>query len=1055
MDWQSCLEHGLDKLITHEITVLVQDHLMRLAEKTRVNASEFEKVLKEEMFEDLHDQNEQYFVIQYLKAQLQDKNTAISELKKLIEKMKDKDMDTNFEKSSILGKPPLKPIRNQPVVRQPTAFKSKRSSFSKHWFASQVVEKISFTKPVTPHSWPQVRQSAFAKPYHVNTHGPSRNSSKYVSFQSPNKFVGSNNMVHNYYLEEAKKNYSNLKYDSPAIPSRTVLETFLNMSPKNKAHCEAKAETIHLILTEIKDDIYLTVDTCTTVKDILIAIKRLRQGESLNKKDVKTNLFWEFGRFTLRDGESTESYYSRCVTIIKQTIDLDKESYHKLFGILKQYQKDVNEIHADKISGNANLLALIAATQQYLNTYYQAQKSHKSYASPSKQSSFIRSYTTSRHKGKELVKPITPPSKLAFKKDSDPEQAQIDKKMQKNLALIAKYFKKIYQPTNNNLCTSSNIKNVGIKGLHEVTIPQLVLLVYKVTTIFNKVNAARVTTANRVTTVRWIKAKMSYGVLVTAVFETKIEYILIEQEGPKEDLCMIAYQPQGVSVWEGAEAVYLQAKETKLEYSRNIVTNSREMPSWREIVSLTVLVKLHLLHYALWEVIINGDSPPPTRSVDGVETPYPPTTVDEKLARKNELKARGDGLEVADGNVNHESQKIPIKDKKESRAPKHQDNKNMEEPRRTVPVKDTTSNAMVSQCDGLGYDWSDQAKDRLTNFALLAYASSSSSSSDSKVNDKYTTGDGYHGVPPPYTGSFMPPKPNLVFVDEHVVSDSEDENKIETQTKQIKPSFAKVKFVKPTEHVKSLRKSVKQEESNRLGDNFEFKNEACYECGSFNHLIKDCASYKKKMVEKPVWNSARRGNPQQDLQEKRVIDSGYSRHMTGNMSYIYEYEEIDGGYVAFGGDPKRGKINDTECVVLSPNFKLLDESQVLLRVPRQNNMYSVELRNVTPSGGLTRLFTKAILDESNLWHKRLRHINFKTMNKLVRGNLVRGLPSKIFENDHTCVAYQKGKQHKASCKTRTVNSISQPLKMFHMDLFGLTFVKSIMKKMYCLVVTDD
>ncbi|GJT50890.1 putative ribonuclease H-like domain-containing protein [Tanacetum coccineum] len=107
------------------------------------------------------------------------------------------------------------------------------------------------------------------------------------------------------------------------------------------------------------------------------------------------------------------------------------------------------------------------------------------------------------------------------------------------------------------------------------------------------------------------------------------------------------------------------------------------------------------------------------------------------------------------------------------------------------------------------------------------------------------------------------------------------------------------------------------------------------------------------------------------------------------------------------------------------------------------------------TGGLTCLFTKVTLYESNLWHRRLGHINFKTMNTLVRGNLVRGLPSKIFENDHTCVACQKGKQHKASCKTKTISSISQPLQMLHIDLFGLTFVKSIMKMMYCLVFTDD
>ncbi|GKA99928.1 putative ribonuclease H-like domain-containing protein [Tanacetum coccineum] len=96
------------------------------------------------------------------------------------------------------------------------------------------------------------------------------------------------------------------------------------------------------------------------------------------------------------------------------------------------------------------------------------------------------------------------------------------------------------------------------------------------------------------------------------------------------------------------------------------------------------------------------------------------------------------------------------------------------------------------------------------------------------------------------------------------------------------------------------------------------------------------------------------GNPQLELQEKGVIDSGCSRHMTGNKSYLSNYEEIDRGFVAFGGSTKGGKITgkgkirtDTEYVVLSPDFKLLNENQVLLRVPRKNNMYSVDLKNVT------------------------------------------------------------------------------------------------------------
>nr|GEZ99541.1 putative ribonuclease H-like domain-containing protein [Tanacetum cinerariifolium] len=204
------------------------------------------------------------------------------------------------------------------------------------------------------------------------------------------------------------------------------------------------------------------------------------------------------------------------------------------------------------------------------------------------------------------------------------------------------------------------------------------------------------------------------------------------------------------------------------------------------------------------------------------------------------------------------------------------------------------------------------------------------------------------------------------------------------------------------------------------------------------------------------------GKPHHALKDKGVIDSGCLRHMIGKMSYLSELEEISGGYVAFGGNPKGGKMlgkdkirTDTECIVLSPEFKLPDENQVLLKVPRENDMYNVDLKNIVPSGYLTCLFAKATFDESNLWHRRMGHINFKTINKLVKGNLVRGFPSKVFENNHTCVACKKGKQHRVSCKTKPISSVSQPLQRLHMDLFGPTFVKILNKKSYYLVVTDD
>ncbi|GJV05134.1 putative ribonuclease H-like domain-containing protein [Tanacetum coccineum] len=302
------------------------------------------------------------------------------------------------------------------------------------------------------------------------------------------------------------------------------------------------------------------------------------------------------------------------------------------------------------------------------------------------------------------------------------------------------------------------------------------------------------------------------------------------------------------------------------------------------------------------------------------------------------------------------------------------------------------------------------------------------------------------------------------------VSDSKEENQEKTARKTVNH----VKQNRQNTHIpRGNQRNWNNMMSQRLGSNFEMFNKACYVCGSFDHFqrvntVKDknANTVRPKAVVNAVkalacwvWkensNVLDHGNLQMDLQDKGVIDSGCSRHMTGNMSYLTDYEEIDEGYVAFGGNPKGGKItekctiktsnldfenvyfvrelkfnlfsvsqmcdkknsvlfNDTECIVLSLNFKLIDKSQVLLRVPRKNNMYSVDLKNIVPKRGLTCLFAKATSDESKLWQRRLGHLNFKTMNKLVKGNLVRGLPSKLFENDKTCVACQKGKQHIAS-----------------------------------------
>nr|GEW80308.1 ribonuclease H-like domain-containing protein [Tanacetum cinerariifolium] len=625
--------------------------------------------------------------------------------------------------------------------------------------------------------------------------------------------------------------------------------------------------------------------------------------------------------------------------------------------------------------------------------------------------------------------------------------------------------------------------------------------------------------------------------------------------------------------------------------------------------------------------------------------------------------------------------------------------------RRNVPVETSTSNALVSQCDGTGtYDWSYQAEEEPTYFALMAFSSSSSnSSSDHEVSscskacskayyqlqtqydkltenfqnikllnievqlrdtalttlrqnldttekekddlnmklekfqtsskrltdllasqtsekaglrynsqvftkamfdcdnyyssesicdswppsnlyDRFVPSGGYHVVPPPVTGTFMPQKLDLVFhtppsnENEHLafnvqvsptkskqdlssrpsapiiedwVSDSEEDN-MPHVSKDV-PSFTQSsKLVKSPRHSGQLFQApipVALTVPLRLKPHSKGSRrtkKAYFICKSVDHLIKDYDFHARKLAHRPYASrdihkqyapvnhsksllhkvttaappqlpdlhlprrpssnpsnspprvtavKASTGNPQQALRDEWVIDNGCSRHMTGNMSYLSEFEELNGGYISFGGNPKGGKItrkgkiktgkldfNDvyfvkelkfnlfsvsqmcdkknsilftyTECLVLSSDFELPVASQVLLRVPRENNMYNVNLRNIVLSGDLTCLFAKATLDESNLWHRRLGHVNFKTINKLVKGNLVRGLPTKVFTNKNSCVACKKGKQYRAFCKSKSVSS-DQPLFRLHIDLFGPTFVKSLSKKSYCLVITDD
>jgi len=143
----------------------------------------------------------------------------------------------------------------------------------------------------------------------------------------------------------------------------------------------------------------------------------------------------------------------------------------------------------------------------------------------------------------------------------------------------------------------------------------------------------------------------------------------------------------------------------------------------------------------------------------------------------------------------------------------------------------------------------------------------------------------------------------------------------------------------------------------------------------------------------------------------------------------------------------------TEALVLKPGF-VVPEEWILLKAPRKKDIYGLEL-GVDDSVEPVCLLTKASVNESILWHRRMGHINFRKMNYVIKHGLVLGVPEKRFEVEDKCVPCLKGKQTKKHHKSKTVNSIAASFELLHMDLFGPVNVRSIGRMYYCLVVTDD
>ncbi|GJZ55445.1 putative ribonuclease H-like domain-containing protein [Tanacetum coccineum] len=370
-------------------------------------------------------------------------------------------------------------------------------------------------------------------------------------------------------------------------------------------------------------------------------------------------------------------------------------------------------------------------------------------------------------------------------------------------------------------------------------------------------------------------------------------------------------------------------------------------------------------------------------------------------------------------------------------------------------------NSQICSKDKTGLGYRDQLNENDSSDSELfnsVFDSRSSDGDDIQTNDRFKKDNGYHAVPPPLTGNYMSPLADLSFagLDDSIYRPTTNKtsasvSQVEASTSQTSVSQveARMNLFKPkqlekpriiTQNPKVDRRGWNGQMTQKLGLGFGFTKKACFVCGSYSHLIKDCDFHEKRMAKKSVLKNMGKNSGQKEI--RPVLEQ--AQRINHQNKFVSSVVLTRFGRVPVSATKQSSLRATTSTSTFRPVNTATHTNRVNVSKLKTNAFHKshspirrhtkrnkdfltdsqrhllevfvglVEVQNVVLSGDLTCLYAKATIDESNLWHRRLGHVKFKTMKKLVKGNLVRGLPSKIFDNDHTCVACQKGKQHKAS-----------------------------------------
>ncbi|GJS61227.1 hypothetical protein Tco_0656011 [Tanacetum coccineum] len=322
------LDNGLVVMESNGTESEVQDKSSRSGNDTDADDPDIRPIYDEEPMAETIEQTTSLLANNVdLKAQIQEKVFAIVALKNDLRKLKGNSVDTKFAKTSVLEKSVLQSLRKQSVVRQPNAFKSERPQMSKPWFASQVDVNNCLSRPVTQHYLPKRRESVSAKPDHMIASSESRNSSKNMPRFS------SNDMVHNHYLDEARKKTQN----GATLPKTHVVEGVVQPLPitsaEDRAQRRLEVKARSSLMMGIPNEHQLQFNSIKDAKLLLEAVEKRFGGNAATKKTQKNLLKQQYENFTASSSKMLDQTFDKLQKLV---------SHLELLGV-KLSQEDVNQ----------------------------------------------------------------------------------------------------------------------------------------------------------------------------------------------------------------------------------------------------------------------------------------------------------------------------------------------------------------------------------------------------------------------------------------------------------------------------------------------------------------------------------------------------------------------------------------------------------------------------------------------------------------------------------------------------------------------------------------